>query len=60
MQAVVLQVDQQRGRLTLSTKKLEATPGEMLRDPHSVYVNAEERAQTWRESFIKVLMPEDV
>lgn len=30
---MVLSQDKDRGRVTLSTKKLEATPGDMLRDP---------------------------
>jgi small subunit ribosomal protein S1 len=40
---VVVNVDD-RGRITLSTKKLEATPGDMLRDPQLVYDNAEAAA----------------
>jgi hypothetical protein len=30
---MVLGMDMERGRVTLSTKKLEATEGDMLRDP---------------------------
>ena len=33
MQVMVLSHDRERGRVTLSTKKLEPSPGDMLRDP---------------------------
>lgn len=44
-QVLVLSTDSKRGRVTLSTKKLEATPGDMLRDPQLVYEGAEQRVQ---------------
>jgi small subunit ribosomal protein S1 len=46
---MVLSTDRERGRITLSTKKLEASRGDMMRDPQSVYENAEERAAEFRE-----------
>lgn len=45
---MVLSMDPQRGRVTLSTKKLEPTPGDMLRDPQLVFERAEEMAATFR------------
>ncbi|KAG2490178.1 hypothetical protein HYH03_011307 [Edaphochlamys debaryana] len=35
-------------RVLLSTKALEPTPGDMLRDPQLVYDRAEEMAAAWR------------
>jgi small subunit ribosomal protein S1 len=46
---MVLSNNQKRERITLSTKKLEASPGDMMRDPQSVYDNAEQRAAEFRE-----------
>ena len=42
MQALVLEVDQNNCRVRLGTKDLEASPGDMLRDPQLVYERAEE------------------
>ncbi|KAE8714245.1 30S ribosomal protein S1 [Hibiscus syriacus] len=39
----------ERGRVSLSTKKLEPTPGEMICNPTLVYEKAEEMAQTFRQ-----------
>jgi len=49
LKVMVLSMDQQRGRVTLSTKKLEPTPGDMLRDPQLVYEKAEEMAEAFRK-----------
>lgn len=51
VQAVVSNIDKERGRISLSTKKLEATPGDMLRDPKRVYEGAE---AFWQREDIKV------
>lgn len=48
LKVMVLSMDPQRGRVTLSTKKLEPTPGDMLRDPQLVFERAEEMAATFR------------
>lgn len=47
-QVMVLSTDAQRGRITLSTKKLEPTPGDMLRNPQRVYEQAEQMAADFR------------
>lgn len=43
-QVMILSLDKDRGRVTLSTKKLEPTPGDMLKDPQLVFEKAEEMA----------------
>lgn len=40
--------DRERGRLALSTKKLEPTPGDMLKDPSIVFARAEEMADLFK------------
>jgi ribosomal protein S1 len=37
---MILSQDKDRGRISLSTKKLEPTPGDMLRNPQLVYEKA--------------------
>lgn len=49
LKVMILSQDRDRGRVTLSTKKLEPTPGDMLRDPQMVFDKAEEMAATFRE-----------
>lgn len=46
---MILSQDKDRGRVALSTKKLEPTPGDMLRNPALVYERAEEMAKEFRE-----------
>ncbi|KAL6757410.1 hypothetical protein V8C86DRAFT_2625499 [Haematococcus lacustris] len=48
LKVMVLSYDRDRGRITLSTKKLEATPGDMLRDPRLVFDKAEETAEAFK------------
>ena len=49
IKVMVLSQDQKRGRLGLCTKKLEPTPGDMLRDPALVYEKAEEMAELFKQ-----------
>ena len=49
VQVMVLSQDKERGRVTLSTKKLEPSPGDMLRDPQRVFENAEAMAESFRK-----------
>ena len=44
----MLSIDKDR-RITLSTSALEATRGDMLRDPQLVFTGAEEMARQFRE-----------
>jgi small subunit ribosomal protein S1 len=46
---MILSMDKDRGRVTLSTKKLEKEPGDMLRDPQLVFEGAEAMAQAFRD-----------
>ncbi|GER31452.1 ribosomal protein S1 [Striga asiatica] len=49
LKVMVLSHDRERGRVSLSTKKLEPTPGDMIRNPKLVFEKAEEMAQTFRQ-----------
>lgn len=49
LKVMILSHDRERGRLSLSTKKLEPTPGDMLRNPELVFEKADEMAATFRE-----------
>lgn len=49
LKVMVLSHDRGRGRVSLSTKKLEPTPGDMIRNPKLVFEKAEEMAQTFRQ-----------
>lgn len=49
IKVMVLSQDQKRGRVGLCTKKLEPTPGDMLRDPAIVYEKAEEMAELFKK-----------
>lgn len=48
LQVMVLTQDAVRGRLSLSTRKLEPTPGDMLRNPAIVFEKADEMAEEFR------------
>ncbi len=45
IKAVVLNIDEERGRIALSTQVLEKYPGEMMKDKATVMAEAEERAK---------------
>ncbi|KAI8561898.1 hypothetical protein RHMOL_Rhmol04G0377800 [Rhododendron molle] len=49
LKVMILSHDRDRGRVSLSTKKLEPTPGDMVRNPELVFAKAEEMAQTFRQ-----------
>ena len=48
MQVMVLTLDTEKGRLSLSTRMLEPTPGDMVRDPAKVFDRAEEMAEEFK------------
>jgi small subunit ribosomal protein S1 len=48
LKVMILSQDTDRGRVTLSTKKLEENPGDMLRDPQKVFENADRMAEMFR------------
>mmetsp|Transcript_30144 Transcript_30144/g.66828 ORF Transcript_30144/g.66828 Transcript_30144/m.66828 type:complete len:438 (-) Transcript_30144:933-2246(-) len=49
LKVMILSQDKDRNRVTLSTKKLEPTPGDMLKDPQLVFEKAEEMAEAFRK-----------
>jgi small subunit ribosomal protein S1 len=46
---MIVSEDRDKGRVSLSTKKLEPTPGDMLRDPALVFERAEEMAAQFKK-----------
>ncbi|KAJ9508471.1 hypothetical protein QJQ45_012004 [Haematococcus lacustris] len=48
LKVMILSHDRDRGRVTLSTKKLEPNPGDMLTNPQLVYEKAEEMAELFK------------
>jgi len=51
VKVMVIDLDAERGRISLSTKQLEETPGEMTRDPQKVYANSEVMAEKYRQKM---------
>jgi small subunit ribosomal protein S1 len=51
VKVMIIDLDAERGRISLSTKQLEAEPGDMVRDPQVVYAGAEEMAAKYREQM---------
>jgi small subunit ribosomal protein S1 len=49
LKVLILSKDAERSRLSLSTKKLEPSPGDMLRNPALVFEKAEEMGRVFRE-----------
>mmetsp|Transcript_16374 Transcript_16374/g.31432 ORF Transcript_16374/g.31432 Transcript_16374/m.31432 type:complete len:380 (+) Transcript_16374:98-1237(+) len=49
LKVMILSQDRERGRVSLSTRKLEPSPGDMIRDPQLVFDKADEMAATFRE-----------
>ena len=49
VKVMVLSQDTQRGRVSLSTKKLEPTPGDMINNPDLVYEQAETMAEAFKQ-----------
>ncbi|URD81577.1 30S ribosomal protein S1 [Musa troglodytarum] len=49
LKVMILSHDRERGRVSLSTKKLESTPGDMIRNPRLVFEKADEMAQAFRQ-----------
>ncbi|XP_020244055.1 30S ribosomal protein S1, chloroplastic-like isoform X3 [Asparagus officinalis] len=49
---MVLSHDEERKRLSLSTKKLEPTPGDMIRDPKLVFEKADETAESFKRKIV--------
>ncbi|MEH1800116.1 MAG: S1 RNA-binding domain-containing protein [Nostoc sp.] len=56
IRAMIVWIDVEKGRVSLSTSDLETEPGDMLRDPLGVYEKAEEMAD---EYYQKVLSKQE-
>jgi small subunit ribosomal protein S1 len=61
IKALIMSVDIPNRKMSLSTKNLEAEPGDMLKDPQAVYEHAEEGAALFRErvQMLKELKEQD-
>ena len=46
---MIIDLDADRGRISLSTKQLEPEPGDMVKNPEIVYERAEEMAERYKE-----------
>lgn len=57
VKVMIIDLDAERGRISLSTKQLEVTPGDMTRDPQLVYSTAEEMAEKFREKMFAAQQP---
>eukprot|EP00668_Euglena_longa_P000656 GGOE01000795.1.p1 GENE.GGOE01000795.1~~GGOE01000795.1.p1 ORF type:complete len:524 (-),score=81.01 GGOE01000795.1:279-1850(-) len=51
IKCMVLSQDSAQGRISLSTKRLEPTPGDMLTNPQLVFEKAEEMAERFRQDM---------
>merc|ERR1712048_421046 len=49
IKVMIIGVNPDQNKLALSTKALESTPGEMMKDPQAVYANAENMAKKYQE-----------
>ena len=55
IKVMIIDLDAERGRISLSTKQLEPEPGDMVKNPQIVYEKAEEMAVKYREQMRKKL-----
>ncbi|NMF82207.1 MAG: S1 RNA-binding domain-containing protein [Leptolyngbya sp. LCM1.Bin17] len=53
IKVMIIDLDAERGRISLSTKQLEPEPGDMVKNPDLVYDKAEEMAAKYREQLRK-------
>jgi small subunit ribosomal protein S1 len=51
VKVMIIDLDAERGRISLSTKQLEPEPGDMVKNPQSVYEKAEEMAERYRQQL---------
>jgi small subunit ribosomal protein S1 len=52
VKVMIIDLDAERGRISLSTKQLEPEPGDMINNRDRVYDMAEEMAQKYREKML--------
>jgi small subunit ribosomal protein S1 len=53
VKVMIIDLDAERGRISLSTKQLEPEPGDMVKNPQLVYDKAEEMAEKYRERMLQ-------
>ncbi len=53
IKVMIIDLDAERGRISLSTKQLEPEPGDMVKNPDLVFEKAEEMAAKYREQLRK-------
>ena len=53
IKVMIIDLDAERGRISLSTKQLEPEPGDMVKNPDLVFDKAEEMAEKYREAMAK-------
>ena len=53
MKVMIIDLDAERGRISLSTKALEPEPGDMLTDPQKVFEKAEEMAARYKQMLME-------
>ena len=51
VKVMIIDLDAERGRISLSTKQLEPEPGDMVKNPQIVYEKAEEMAERYRQQL---------
>jgi len=51
IKVMIIDLDAERGRISLSTKQLEPEPGDMVKNPDLVYEKADEMAERYREQL---------
>lgn len=51
LKVMIIDLDAERGRISLSTKQLEPEPGDMLKDRDLVFEKAEEMAEKYRQKL---------
>ncbi|NEO44531.1 MAG: S1 RNA-binding domain-containing protein, partial [Moorea sp. SIO4A3] len=52
LKVMIIDLDADRGRISLSTKQLEPEPGDMINNREVVFEKAEEMAQKYREKML--------
>ena len=53
IKVMIIDLDAERGRISLSTKQLEPEPGDMVNNPNLVFERAEEMAERYRQKLLK-------
>lgn len=57
VKVMIIDLDAERGRISLSTKQLEPEAGDMVKNPQLVYEKAEEMAAKYREQMFAQAVP---